>query len=144
MILLWPMNYKRGQKYVWSGGAWGKRAVYSTAEHSLLSFGNTPTMHRKPQQQQKPRGESRASAFPAQKDFNKNALDVNSHLCFFIASKQKAAPGTAFTKDPGSRKGRVGTDINPHHAWSKRNTRNKACWIKRLPDWSLWQEKILC
>lgn len=29
----------------------------------------------------------------------RNTFDVNSHLCFFIPSEQKAAPGTPFTKD---------------------------------------------
>lgn len=37
-------------------------------------------------------------------------------------------------RQKGSREGCVGTHVNPRHVCSKRNTRNEACGIKRLPD----------
>lgn len=110
-----------------------------SVEQLLLSLGNTPTMHHNTPTIAKAWGREQGQLFPSiARDFNQNTLDVTFHLCFFIISKQKAAPGTAFTKDSASRQGCVGTAVNPRHVSSMRNTRHKAYWIKELPGWSLW------
>lgn len=140
---------KRERKCMLSGGAWGKRAVYCELHGwpgsfsllcvAVLNSAYSPLVipHHAPQcpNNSKSLGERAGPAVSQHSiDFNQNTLDVTSHPCFFIPSKQKAAPGTAFTKDSGSRQGCVGTAVNPRHVCSMRNTRHKAYWIKGLPD----------
>lgn len=114
------------------------------AEQSLLPLGNAPAMDRKPGQPQKLRRESRASRFPAQRDFNKKHIRCElSPLLFQPLRAKSCSRHSIHKRQRGSRKGCVGTDVNPRHVCSKRNTRNKAYRIKRLPDRSPWQQKIL-
>lgn len=128
-----------------SGEAWGKRSLFQvqwlvckflsihcgSAGQLCLSLVNNPATHWKAPTISKSWGRKQSWLLPqGASGFNQNTLHVNSHPCFLIPQKQKAARGTPFTKGFESREHCVGTALNPYHVCSKKNTKDEAYRIK--------------